>query len=76
MTSVLDKKRDFIFKHRNKEVVVIRKGAPYEMHGHFRNMAGAQKCVHLLCKGILPTNDYFAGSAKRLLYREEFKGLK
>lgn len=45
-------------------------------HSHFRSYNGAMNCRKLIHKGIMPNNEYYIESCKRLLSDKEFATLK
>jgi len=72
-------KNDFeVFKAKNRrdKIIIVRKNAPYEMHGHVRKETTAYKLIDLIVSHEMPESEYLVECMKRLLYEDEFKAIQ
>jgi hypothetical protein len=64
--------------HKGRGWVVIRTdyNALYSMHSHLKTKQGCLTLIRLINNKIMPRSDYLRGSARRLLYDDEFRQMK
>lgn len=68
---------EFIIKKDSERGYIIsRKDGEYSQHAHIKTLNGCRQLLYLIRKGLLPKDKYLQGSARRLLYDDEYERLK
>ena len=75
-TKTADMKGNMVIKKTSHGYVVVNTDGSYENHSHFTNLKGAQRCILLIKKKILPNDEWWREALRRLLTEEEFAELR